>query len=66
MSVSPSQKQGGSSNSIFFYQNAEKLGLKEIRLINEDILEDHESNSSVSNSPEVKKVRMNLKYERIK
>jgi hypothetical protein len=66
MSVSPSQKQGGSSNSIFFYQNAEKLGLKEIRLINEDILEDHESNSSVSNSPEVKKARMNLKYERIK
>ena len=66
MSVSPSQKQGGSSNSIFFYQNAEKLGLKEIRLINEDILEDHESNSSVSNSPEAKKVRMNIKYERIK
>jgi hypothetical protein len=55
--MSITQKPAGSSNSIFFYQNAEKAGLKEIRLINEDILEDNESNSSVSNNPEQKKYR---------
>jgi hypothetical protein len=55
--MSITQKPAGSSNSIFFYQNAEKAGLKEIRLINEDILEDNESCSSVSNNPEQKKYR---------